>query len=331
MTISVIIPTFCSERFVKETLESVFAQTKRPEEVIVVDDASADRTAELVREIAATAPVRIRLEILPKNSGGPSAPTNRGLELARGDFIALLDHDDLFLPEKLALQAAVLQAHPEVDLVMSDYEHIGLKGVLNDSDARQTEPDGHAILFAGEADEVRIIDQLTCLKALVKRPGLALSCSNYFFRTALWRRVGGLDHSYMPVADYDFLLRAADRPVAWVDRKLFRKRIHQTNHWRMYVEDPARKWRSEATVARAQGAMLKRGPRDRELKRFVANHTGYVAHGLIGIGKRKQAFIEAIRLFRLGCFQDFARVLAGLLQPAGRAGWSTHAAHRTGR
>ncbi len=81
----------------------------------------------------------------------------------------------------------------------------------------------------------------------------------------------------MPVADYDFLLRAIDRPVAWLDRVLFRKRVHATNHWRTYVAEPSRNWRSERSVARAQRAMLKRFPQDPILRQLVANHTGYVA------------------------------------------------------
>jgi glycosyltransferase involved in cell wall biosynthesis len=336
VNISVVIPVYHAVKFLRLTLDSVFLQTRRPDEIVIVDDASTDRTAELARSTAASAPVPIRFEVLPQNSGGPSAPTNRGLELTKGDFIALLDHDDLMLPNKLEQQAAVLESQPEVDFVLSDYQHIGPEGVLPDSDARHWEPEGHRKLFAGfevgkgllsptlssrggEGDELYIFDPLTCLKAFVKRPGLALSCSSYFFRKSLYERIGGLNHHYMPVADFDFLLRAVDRPVAWLDRVLFYKRVHDTNHWRTFVAEPSRKWRSERSSARAQRAMLKRVKADAELRALVANHTGYVAAGFLGVRDYRSAFAEASHLLALRQPWHALRVSSWIAKAAIRA------------
>ncbi len=224
------------------------------------------------------------------------------------------------LPDKLARQSAVLVAHPEIDFVLSDYEHFDSKGALPESKARQWEPEGHGMLFQQSGQDLRVLDPLTSLKAFVKRPGLALSCSSYFFRKDLWRRVGGFDHQYMPVADYDFLLRAVDKPIVWLDRVLFRKRVHDSNHWRSYVADPARKWRSEQSVARAQRAMLKRVPRDPILRTLVANHSGYVASGFIGIGEYTAALGEAMQLLKLRNVRNAACILARLLASAARRG-----------
>lgn len=313
MAVSVVIPTYCAERFLTETLESVFAQTRRPDEIVIVDDDSTDRTANLVQEIATKSPAPIRFEVLAKNSGGPSAPTNRGVELAQGDVIVLLDHDDVMLPEKLARQVAVLEAHPGIDFVLGDYEHFGPEGLLQNSDARHWEPEGHAALLRDNAQELQIIDSLTALKAFVKRPGLALSCSSYCFRRSLWNRVGGFDHRYMPVADYDFLLRALDQPIAWIDRILFRKRVHDSNHWRTFVADPSRKWRSEWSVARAQRAHLRRCPyADAELRQLVASHTGYVASGFLGTHQLGAALTESYELLSLGDLENAFRMFARL-------------------
>ena len=88
----------------------------------MVDDASTDETPSIMEAMAAESPVPLRLIRLPKNTGGPATPMNVGIEAAQGEYIALLDHDDLMLPEKLAIQAAVLDQYPEIDVVMGDYE-----------------------------------------------------------------------------------------------------------------------------------------------------------------------------------------------------------------
>ena len=95
-SVSVVIPTYNASPFIRETLASVFAQTRLPDEVIVVDDCSSDGTAALADSLVATAPVPLRIIRLPKNTGGPAAPTNAGIAEASGDIIATLDHDDAF-------------------------------------------------------------------------------------------------------------------------------------------------------------------------------------------------------------------------------------------
>ena len=297
--ISVVIPTWNAASLLESTLRSLFDQTRKPEEILIVDDASTDGTQNLIRRLAATSPVQIRFEGLPSNTGGPSAPTNRGLELAKGDFIALLDHDDVMLPDKLEKQASVLENNSGVDLVLSDYEHFTSEGTLAESDARQWEPEGHQMLGLNQNKEVQVLDPAQFLKTMVRRPGLALSCSSYFFRRDLWRRVGGFNHQFKPIADYEFLLRAADQPVAWIDRVLFRKRVHDQNHWRSFVANPIGKWASERSAARAQRKMLKRFPRNSELRKLVAAHTAYVADGFTSARQFAAAFAEAMCLLKL--------------------------------
>ena len=80
MDISVVIPAFNSAAFIRETLESVFAQTQLPVEVIVVDDASSDDTPTIIKGLADKAPVPLRLIEMPRNSGSPAMPMNVGIE-----------------------------------------------------------------------------------------------------------------------------------------------------------------------------------------------------------------------------------------------------------
>ncbi|GGO98790.1 glycosyltransferase family 2 protein [Stakelama pacifica] len=112
-TVSVIIPTYNSAALIAETLDSLVAQTFSDFEVIVVDDCSPDHTAAVVR---AYGDPRIRFVRAPVNRGCVHA-RNLGFSLARGRYVAGLDHDDLCMPERFARQVAFLDAHPEVMLV----------------------------------------------------------------------------------------------------------------------------------------------------------------------------------------------------------------------
>lgn len=102
MKISVVVPAYNAATFLPRSLKSVFAQTLKPEEVIVVDDGSTDNTAALAAELGAT--------VISRPNGGLSAARNTGIQNASGDWIALLDADDLWAPEKLLRQAARVRA-----------------------------------------------------------------------------------------------------------------------------------------------------------------------------------------------------------------------------
>ena len=113
--ISVIIPAFNTARYLAGALESVRAQTLQPEEIIVVDNGSADETARTAVESGA------RCEYEPLRGAGYAR--NRGIAAARGDFFAILDADDLWMPRKLEWQMAVLDADPQCEAVFGLIEH----------------------------------------------------------------------------------------------------------------------------------------------------------------------------------------------------------------
>ena len=110
-SISVIVPAYNHEAYVAEAIQSVLAQTCPPDEIIVVDDGSTDRTAEVA--LSHGKPVRC---ICQENQGFGGS-RNTGLKQAGGSLIAFLDSDDLWLERKLELQSAYLAAHPETDMV----------------------------------------------------------------------------------------------------------------------------------------------------------------------------------------------------------------------
>lgn len=123
--VSVITPTYNSEFFISETIDSVCSQTYTNWELILVDDASSDKTVEILKKYAA-ADARITYYILKTNSGAAIA-RNTAIEKASGRFIAFLDADDLWKPEKLAKQISFMQSN-DIAVSFSSYELMDEQG-----------------------------------------------------------------------------------------------------------------------------------------------------------------------------------------------------------
>jgi len=111
--VSVIIPTYNRAGIIGDTIRSVLNQTYDQFEIIVVDDGSSDNTRQVLEKFNDQ---RIRY-FWYANSGLPAVARNRGLALARGEFIAFVDSDDIWLPEKLAKQVKILKENPDIFLV----------------------------------------------------------------------------------------------------------------------------------------------------------------------------------------------------------------------
>jgi len=119
--VSVIIPAYRTAETIAATLDSVLAQTFKDYEIIVVNDGSPD-TGELERALD---PYRDRIIYLRQENQGLSGARNTGIRAARGKYIAPLDADDMWAPEHLAAQLAVLEADPSIDMVYADARIIG--------------------------------------------------------------------------------------------------------------------------------------------------------------------------------------------------------------
>src|SRR4029079_2498347 len=103
--VSVIVPVYNGERYLREALESVFAQTYRAIEVIVVDDGSPDDSGTIGQSFP-------EVRYIHQTNQGVAAARNNGIEAARGEFFAFLDQDDLWVPEKLNVQVEYFLGHP---------------------------------------------------------------------------------------------------------------------------------------------------------------------------------------------------------------------------
>ena len=117
-SVSVVIPVFNGAPFVAKAVASVRAQGHGDVEILVVDDGSTDGTQEVLKHLEQSEAIRW----FQRSHGGPARSRNFGIEAARGQYIALLDCDDVWLPGKLEAQLAIMRTRPEVGLVHTDFD-----------------------------------------------------------------------------------------------------------------------------------------------------------------------------------------------------------------
>src|ERR1035437_9168643 len=105
-TVSVIIPAYNSAAYLEDAIQGVMAQTFRDIEIIVINDGSTDQTGNIMSAYAN------QVVYIRQKNQGPSAARNRGINQANGKYVAFLDADDLYWPDKMSLQVGYLEAHP---------------------------------------------------------------------------------------------------------------------------------------------------------------------------------------------------------------------------
>jgi glycosyltransferase involved in cell wall biosynthesis len=196
--VSVAIPVRNGERFLRQALDSVLAQTYRPIEVIVIDDGSTDGTAEIVKQYGD----KVRYVWQPPQ--GLPAGRNHGITSSNGEFVSFNAHDDLYTPEKLEIQVGYLLAHPETQCTVSRIKFFLEPGC--------GVPKGFRAELL-EGDHVgRIPEALVARRSLFDTVGM--------FRTDL-----------KIADDVDWFARCKDRQVqmAVLPQVLLHKRVHGTN------------------------------------------------------------------------------------------------------
>lgn len=127
--ISVVVPVYNAESTLARAIESVLAQTWPAHEIVIVDDGSRDGTPALV-DMLKGRPGGERLRYIRQDNAGPSAARNRGVEAATGDWIAFLDADDWYYPERLATHAQMIAAQDGLDFVVGNFDYRDESGRL---------------------------------------------------------------------------------------------------------------------------------------------------------------------------------------------------------
>lgn len=186
--VSVVIPAYNAEKFIVQALDSLAVQTYPSVEVIVVDDGSRDATADVV------ARAHPEVRCIRQANGGASSARNRGVQEARGEFIAFLDADDVWHPDKLRAQVALMQAHSDVLLSRTGMSEVPL------------------------LDQARFPDVSNGLPEHKLIPSLGPSLMSPYFATStvMVRRqaflaVGGFDTAFKVAEDVDLYLRVLAR------------------------------------------------------------------------------------------------------------------------
>lgn len=196
--VSVIIPTYNRAWIVKEAIDSVFAQTYRDFELIVVDDGSTDDTCSVLNAFGS------KISVIRQGNQGVSAARNAGIKASNGRYIAFLDSDDCWLAEKLSVQVAFFNDRPDAMICQTEETWIR-NGLRVNPKNRHKKPSGPIFI-----------------------PSLALclvSPSAVMMPKTLFKTVGMFDETLPACEDYDLWLRVSCRfPVDLIDVPLILKR-----------------------------------------------------------------------------------------------------------
>jgi glycosyltransferase involved in cell wall biosynthesis len=202
---SAIIPVYNRKELIRDALESVLSQTFLPHDIIVADDGSDDGTPDLVREYLSEKAGSLSWKLLEgPHCGLAGAVRNRAVAASEGNWVAFLDSDDLWMPEKLALQRDYLESHPDIRLVHT----------------RETWLRGEKIISQKKQRHKREGDVFE--DALVK---CMIGPSTVALKRELWEESGGFREDLEIAEDYELWLRiTAGEPVGYLDRPLITKR-----------------------------------------------------------------------------------------------------------
>lgn len=193
--VSIIIPTYKHQDFVLATLDSVFAQTFTDYEVIVINDGSPDDTVEVLRPLVKAG----RIRYIEQKNQGQSAARNRGLSEAKGEYIALLDDDDLWPPEKLEWQVKALREASEAVMVYG-----GVSSVGSDFDLAE-----EGQVLKGMYPDKESSQSCAYTEFMVSNP--TRSPGQTLIRAATLKQINGFDESIWGADDYDLYIRLSKK------------------------------------------------------------------------------------------------------------------------
>ena len=197
-------PAFNAERYLGLAIDSILDQTYSSIEILIVDNASTDGTARVIKSYGD------KVRYLRQDKKGPGAARNRGLEEARGEYIAFLDSDDLWLPDKTERQVKFLAEHPEFGVVYSQYEYIDENGEL------------YANKFARRCTQTGwVFEDLL-------RHELGLGIGTMMIRRSSLEKAGNFNEKLITAEDTDFFIRLAKYcQFGHIEGPVARYRSHQ--------------------------------------------------------------------------------------------------------
>jgi glycosyltransferase involved in cell wall biosynthesis len=286
--VSVIIPSYNMARFLPQAVDSVLAQTYKNIEIQIIDDGSKDNTPDVIRRWDGNPRVRVHRQV----NGGLSHARNQGIALTRGDFVALLDADDIWLPQKLALQMPLFRGRPEVGVVYSDYVRMDEEG--------KPLPNGPTRMHRGRISGPLLIENF-------------VPASTALVRRACFERCGGFDVALRTGEDYEMWLRlSAHFQFEFVPEATMR---YRTGGWQMSTDYRGR----YETAIRVMQGFLDRNPGtvDRGAVRSAWAHT-YTGRGNVTLWRghdRRRALRDYFKAlsFRPGYWPAWRAILRSFI------------------
>lgn len=221
--ISVIIPTYNAAAYIGDCIDSVIQQKCPSLEIIVVDDCSTDNTRDIV---TAYDPNVVRYHCLPENFGGPARPRNVGIGLARGEYLVMLDSDDMLANDSIKLRVEALKKDPALGFVFCD----GIRFSTESGDYSDTFLSQHdyfnEMLPVKQPDIANKVTALDAYRALAK--GDYILPSGLAMPKAVFSTVGHYDETVKNGQDLDMSLRITEKhPIAYIDSIGFKQRVHE--------------------------------------------------------------------------------------------------------
>jgi len=222
-SIAVIVPAYNAELFIVEALDSAAAQSRRPEQIIVVDDGSSDRTADCVRKWEQH--YDGELHVVQQDNRGVSAARNAGIRHAKTDLVALLDADDLLFPFHLELLERGFKNNPHILLSFGDALYFDSEHIIKGSVFAGTRIEG--VQYEEQTDGVRLL-RGSVYSSLLWGNYIAPSASLLLKNAA--EKIGLFDEAIRSAEDRDIFLRLSRiGAFAYYPVVVARKRVHENN------------------------------------------------------------------------------------------------------
>lgn len=272
--VSVIIPTYNGERFIRETIDSALAQTISDLEIIVINDGSTDSTPAILESYGS------RIKVIHQDNGGVASARNAGIEAASGNWVALLDHDDLWDSTKLQKQLDFVQEHPQYAMIYAK--------------ANQSLYENGNSIFK---KQIGSFPESPCSIQESLYFGNFIPALTVMVRREVFCQIGSFDVNLQPSDDWDMWLRISRvYPIGFLPEVVAKFRLHDSSFHRCNLPAMAR------TVPKVLSKNMPYSPQGMPWNKVYITHYCYFASQSVNVGNNRHALaylVKAISLHQL--------------------------------
>ena len=290
--VSILMPAYNAERYIKESIDSALAQTYVNIEVVVIDAASKDKTVEIVK--AYTDP-RVRLI---EHAYEPIIATRNGLlKEARGEYIAFLDSDDIYLPDRIVEEVAFFEENPQYSIVFCDLRYF-FDGV----------PDKlyrNAYAFHSDNAFLQLLDKMYITNTTV------------MFKREIYEKLGGYNESLGLVEDWEYFLRIAHAgyEIPFLKKDLVRYRLRWDSHTN-FARQVAIKQSAVNIFENLKNHMTEDERKQYDIDRHIAKQKENLVVTLFSAGQKKEALALYADIKQYVSFKKKCIIMAMVPVPA---------------